>query len=213
MQLFPAGVDKNTPLDTIQDRIAAYMVGKVEEHALSDQDRAIKNRWINIWALLRNHHSPSQAVDAHLLQYEQSGDPISRRTAYTDLRNATDLWGSHTQISRQAQLVLLQDYATQAMRKGFEEHNLPEINKSVANLVKIAALQEPFDQDEGEAHTYVLEIKLASGSQKTISLDKINKLGQDEYHQVIEAIEEDEIDGIAMRDILERREQNGQEGA
>lgn len=205
MEMFPAGVDKDTPLDTIQDRIAAYMIGKVEEHALTTEDRAIKDRWINIWSLLRNHHSPSQAVDAHLLQYEKSGDPISRRTAYYDLRNATDLWGSHTQISRQAQLVLLQDYATQCMRKGFEEHNLKEINKSVANLVKIAALMEPFGEEENEAHTYVLELQLANGAQKTISLDKLNKLQEDDYYQVIEAVEAEEIDTLAMRSILEKK--------
>lgn len=209
--MFLAGAGDNKPaLDTIQDRIAAYMVGKVEEHDLSDDDRAIKNRWINIWSLLRNHHSPSQAVEAHLEQYQASGTPISRRTAYYDLRNATDLWGSHTQISRQAQLVLLQDYATQVLRKSFEEHDLKEANKAVANLVKIAKLQEPFEQDEEEAHTYVLELTLASGQGKTISLDKLNKLTEDEYYQVIEAVETDEIDTMAMRGILTN---DGQEDA
>lgn len=203
MQLFPAGIDKNTPLDTIQDRIAAYMIGKVEEHALSTDDRAIKERWINIWSLLRSHHSPSQAVEAHLLQYQKAGSPISRRTAYYDLRNATDLWGSHTQISRQAQLVLLNDYATQAMRKGFEAHDRGEVNKSIANLIKITALQEPFGQADEEAHTYVLELRLSSGTQKTISLDKLNELKQDEFHQVVEAIEEEEMDSVTMRSILD----------
>lgn len=209
MQLFPAGINEETKLETIQERITAYMIGKLQEHELSDSDRAIKNRWVNMWSLLINHHSPSQAVEAHLLQYEESGQPISRRTAYNDLRNATNLWGSHSQISRQAQLVLLYDWGTQVMRKGFEEHDLGQINKSVANLVKIAALQEPFGEDEHEAHTYVLELKLASGAMQTISLDKLNQLKEDEYHQVIEAIEDQEIDSVAMRNLLAAKD--GQE--
>lgn len=204
--MFAAGFGNEKPaLDTIQDRIAAYMIGKVEEHELSDQDRAIKDRWINIWSLLRNHHSPSQAVEVHLEHFKEAGTPISRRTAFHDLRNATDLWGSHTQISRQAQLVLLQDYATQVLRKSFKKHDLKEANKAVANLVKITALQEPYVEGEEEAHTYVLQLRLGNGEEKAISLDKLNQIPESDYYQVVEAVEGEEIDSLAMRSILEER--------
>lgn len=190
-------------LGTAKDRISAYMMGKLEEEEITEEEREMMDRWLNIWNLLNKYHSPAQAVETHIRAMENNGKPISRRTAYRDLRNATDLWGDASKISKRAQLILYQEFAMKAFQVSAHKKDGDAMNKALANLIKLAAMSEDHFDESREAHTYQLVIKTGKGD-KTFSLDQVSKMKFSEYEEIIEAVEDDEMSTDEMKSLLER---------
>ncbi len=202
MELFQVNNKAKLKLDTVQDRISAYMIGELEDNDLSGEDHKLVKRWTQIWGFLNNYHSPLQAVEAHLRMCQNNGEEISRRTAYRDLRNATDLWADASQISKRAQLILLHEFAMKTFQLAAKSHNYGEMNKALSHLVKIAGQTEEHFGHDFEGHTYILELHTSSGESRTINLDNLHEMSHTDYHQIIEAVEEDEIDVVHMRALL-----------
>lgn len=203
MELFQVNNKAKVKLDTTKDRISAYMVGELEDADLTAEEHKLVKRWTQIWSFLNNYHSPLQAVEAHLKMCENNGEAISRRTAYRDLRNATDLWADASKISKRAQLILLHEFAMKTFQLAAKNHNYAEMNKAIGHLVKIAQQTEDYYDHDFEGHTYILELHTARGESKTVNLDHLHELSKSDYHEIIEAVEEDEIDVVHMRKLLE----------
>lgn len=202
MELFKRNNKVQVKLDTAKDRIAAYMIGQVDEDELSLDDKKMMDRWAQIWTLLNNYHSPAQAVEAHIRMCENKGEEISRRTAYRDLRFATDIWGDASRISKRSMLVLLYEFALKSFQLAAKGGNISEMNKSVANLIKVAKETEEFYDNDAEGHIYVLELHTKGGQSKTINLDHLNEIKKNDYYEIIEAVEDDEIDVLQMKQLL-----------
>jgi hypothetical protein len=204
MELFKRNPKKELKLDTIKDKITAYMIGELEEEDMSEEEMKILARWQQIWGFLNNHYSPAQAVEAHVRMQEGLKDPISRRTAYRDLRYATDLWSDVTTISRKSQLILIYEFAVKTFQIAAKQGILTEMNKAVANLVKVAKETEEFLGEEFEGHTYVLELSTGSGT-KSINLDHLNQISKTDYYEIIDAVENEEITAMDMRKLLTKK--------
>lgn len=184
---------------TLKDRISAYMIGELDE--LEPAEEKIMNRWLAIWQELENGMSPSQAVKAHVEKYEAMGMSISRRTAYMDLKAATELWGSFQEIGRRAQLVLLHELAMKTFQSAVTQKDVTEMNRAVNNLKNILELYEPYEQDEETPRKYVLQIGLGD-KLRTFDLDKLHDEKKSDYHAIIDAMESEEMGEDEMRKLL-----------
>lgn len=198
-------------LETAKDRISAYMLGKLEEGELKEDEQEMMERWLSVWQLLNRYHTPSQAVETHIKSCAANGTPISRRTAYRDLRNATDLWGDASKISKRAQLILYQEFAMKTFQMSASAKDKDSMNKALGHLIKLASMTEDHFDEAREAHTYQLVINTANGA-KTISLDQVNRLKYDEFEEVADAVEEDEMSEEQMQKLLQPNKDANQPG-
>lgn len=191
---------KRQKLRDIKDRISAYMIG--EEDSLSEADSEIMNRWLCIWGELENGKSPGQAVKSHMDKYASEGNPISRRTAYLDLNNATEMWGSLQEISQRAQTVLLRELAMKTFQTAALHKDTKEMNRAVANLKDIAKLMQPFLLEDDAPRTFVLQIHGKDGKAQNFDLNSIHSEQASVYHEIIEAMEEEEVSADEMELLL-----------
>jgi hypothetical protein len=195
-------------LDTIEDRIAAYMIDKLPAEAMLPEEFEIMRRWNAIWALLNNFHSPTQAVKAHVKQCKEAGLDISERTAWYDYRNATKLWGNVITTTYQSKIVLLEEFAMQGINMALEAKDRKEYNKAVKNLFEITKenkmLESLMGGDPGAQNKYVLEIHVNGHSEPwTIDLDQSQVLPDEEQSKIMEAVESSELSTATLRKMLE----------
>lgn len=194
-------------LDTTEDRIAAYMMKKIDDDKLQDPDREIMSRWSQILSLLLNHHSPTQAVNAHVALCEKQGNPISLRTAYYDLKYATKIWGNIHEISYQATLHLLYEYSMRVFKLAMKTRELKEMNRAITEMREISRelhQLNAFDDDSDREPTrFILEIKMSEDKQFTYDLDNYELLPDEISKRVLDAVNDAEVNEEAFLKIVE----------
>jgi hypothetical protein len=210
-ELFPENRGKiAVKLDTPEDRIAAFMISKIEKEELHKGDEVIMKRWLKIWGLLLNYHSPSQAVEAHIKMCgeDPSIGAISTRTAWYDLKNATTIWGNLNEVPYHASLVLLSEYAMKTFQLAAQQKNVKEMNRAISEMREIRKdLHNISDVGDSDSPTsrFVLIIQTGVDGQapRTIDLDDYEELPEDIAHEVIEAVQGQEIDTSKFMQIVE----------
>lgn len=194
-------------LDTAEDRIAAYMMGKVERDVLSDKDVELKNRWLKVWSLLQTGLSPNQAVINHLKALESDGKEISERTAWYDLHHATRLWGALGEVSYQATLILMKEYAHQAFQKS---SNSKEMSMAIKMMMEIAdrlnAISALGDDGGVKPSTFILAVKMSDGRIERFDLDDYKDAPEDITSQIIEDLQSDVMSPDEFIDYVELEE-------
>jgi hypothetical protein len=200
--LFPESRGKiEIKLDTPEDRIAAYMISKIEKDQLHKGDEKIMKRWLKIWNLLLNYHSGSQAVAAHVKMCAADDDigEISERTAWYDLKNATKIWGNLNEVPYHASLVLLSEYAMKSFQLAAKSGNVKEMNRAISEMREIRKdLHNITDQGESYTDTSRFVLIIQTGTEgkapRTIDLDDYQELPIDIAHEVITAVQNQEVD-------------------
>lgn len=195
-------------LETTDDKIAAYMVGKIELEDLSTVEQEILKRWSSIWSLLNNFHSPSQAVQAHLKAQALAGNEISARTAWYDYRNATNIFSNIRKTSYEVKLTILEELGHKALRVAFKKKDIKGINGAIANLINLTEKTKFFEDDNNialEANQYILQINVAGKDEPyTIDLDSYVMLPDEENEKILNAIEGAEITETALRKMMDQ---------
>lgn len=210
-QLFPQHKGKiEVKMDTPEDRIAAFMISKIEKEELHKGDDKIMRRWLKIWNLLLNYHSASQAVTAHVKMCAEDPEvgQISERTAWYDLKNATRIWGNLNEVPYHASLVLLSEYAMKSFQLAAQQRNVKEMNRAIAEMREIRKdLHNISDKGDFDTPTsrFVLIIQTGVEGQapRTIDLDDYQELPEDVASEVIEAVQNQEIDSGRFMQIVE----------
>lgn len=210
-QLFPQHKGKiEVKMDTPEDRIAAFMISKIEKEDLHKGDDKIMRRWLKIWNLLLNYHSASQAVTAHVKMCAEDPEvgQISERTAWYDLKNATRIWGNLNEVPYHASLVLLSEYAMKSFQLAAQQRNVKEMNRAIAEMREIRKdLHNISDKGDFDTPTsrFVLIIQTGVEGQapRTIDLDDYQELPEDVASEVIEAVQNQEIDSSRFMQIVE----------
>lgn len=209
--LFPEHRGKlKIKLDTPEDRIAAFMINKIDEKHLHKADKKIMRRWLKIWNLLLNYHSAAQAVVAHIKACAEDPEigEISERTAWYDLKAATKIWGDLNEVPYHASLILLSEYAMKTFQLAAKQQNVKEMNRAIAEMREIKKdLHNISNRDDSDAPTsrFVLIIQTGTEGQspRTIDLDDYQELPEDIAHEVIEAVQSQEIDTAKFMQIVE----------
>jgi hypothetical protein len=210
-ELFPEHRGKiKIKMDTPEDRIAAFMISKIDKDKLHKGDEKIMRRWLKIWNLLLNYHSGSQAVAAHVKMCAEDPEigPISERTAWYDLKNATKIWGDLNEVPYHASLVILSEYAMKTFQLAAQQRNVKEMNRAISEMREIKKdLHNISDKGESDTTTsrFVLIIQTGQEGQapRTIDLDDYQELPEDIAHEVIEAVQGQEIDSAEFLRIVE----------
>lgn len=210
-QLFPQHKGKiDVKMDTPEDRISAFMISKIEKEQLHKGDEKIMRRWLKIWNLLLNYHSPSQAVTAHVKMCAE--DPelgnISERTAWYDLKNATKIWGNLNEVPYHASLVLLSEYAMKTFQLAAQQRNVKEMNRAIAEMREIRKdLHNISDVGDLDTPTSRFVLIIQTGGEgeapRTIDLDDYQELPDDIATEVIEAVQNQEIDTSKFLQIVD----------
>lgn len=197
-------------LDTPEDRIAAFMIKKIDKEELHKGDEKIMRRWLKIWNLLLNYHSPSQAVTAHVKMCGEDPEigAISERTAWYDLNNATKIWGKVNEIPYHASLILLSEYAMKTFQLAAQQRNVKEMNRAISEMREIRKdLHAIADIGDSEVTTsrFVLIIHTGGeeGKPRTIDLDDYEELPEDVASEVMEAVQGKEISSSQFMQIVE----------
>lgn len=194
-------------LDTSEDRVAAYMMNKIDESALQKPDHELMARWSQILTLWLNHHSPVQAANAHMNLCEQQGNKISLRTAWNDLKHATSIWGNIGEVSYQATLRLLYEFSMRVFKLAMKTRDLKEMNRAITEMREISRelhLLNAFDDDgDREATKFVLEIRLSDDQQLTYDLDNYEILPNEISKRVLDAVNNAEVNEEAFLNIVE----------
>lgn len=207
--LFPENRGKiEIKLDTPEDRIAAFMISKIDKSELHKGDDQIMRRWLKIWNLLLNYHSPSQAVTAHvkMCQEDESIGAISERTAWYDLKNATSIWGKLNEVPYHASLVVLSEYAMKTFQLAAQQKNVKEMNRAISEMREIRKdLHNITDLGDTDIQTsrFVLIIQTGEGKPRTIDLDNYEELPIDIAAEVMEAVQSTEVTSSQFMEIVE----------
>lgn len=194
-------------LDTPEDRISAYMINKIDETALHKTDFKLMNRWLSIWRLLLSYHSPNQAVEAHMKACKLAGEEISIRTSWYDLKHATKIWGNMQDISYQATLVLLKEYAMQTFQLAIEEKALKEMNRSISELREISKELHRINGDEdpeNEQNNFILVVNQSDGGRVTIDLTDYEVMPDDLSKTIIEAVQQNQNSAESFLKLVEK---------
>lgn len=197
-------LSKKPKLDTIEDRIAAYEIGIIDE--LTPKELEIRDRWSGLWAMLVNFHSPTQAVKAHVKKCEQSMRKISERTAWDDYRKCTLLWGNLMETTKKAKRILVEEYAHKTFQMAVHNKDIKGMNMAVANLIKINNLDRPdaeITDGAGGGNAYFMAIYTKGAEKpKIISLDDMNNIPAEQYQELLEAVEDQEITDVEMHELM-----------
>lgn len=210
-KLFPDHRGKiEIKMDTPEDRISAFMISKIEKEALHKGDEKIMKRWLKIWSLLLNYHSPSQAVEAHVKACSENEDigAISHRTAWYDLKHATRIWGNLNEVPYHASLVLLSEYAMKAFQLAAQQRNVKEMNRAIAEMREIKKdlhnISEKGDFDTPTSRfVLIIQTGVEGQAPRTIDLDDYQELPEELASEVIEAVQNQEIDSTRFMQIVE----------
>ncbi|WP_157243358.1 hypothetical protein [Algoriphagus resistens] len=210
-QLFPQHKGKiEVKMDTPEDRIAAFMISKIEKEELHKGDDKIMRRWLKIWNLLLNYHSASQAVTAHVKMCAEDPDigAISERTAWYDLKNATRIWGNLNEVPYHASLVLLSEYAMKTFQLAAQQRNVKEMNRAISEMREIRKdlhnISDVGDLDTPTSRfVLIIQTGIEGQAPRTIDLDDYEDLPEDIAHEVIDAVQGQEIETSKFMQIVE----------
>lgn len=126
-------IKSDSKLSTKDKIFAFYLDG--ENIELTDKEKSIKERWTAAFSLLCNYHSPQQAVNVLVKEFQ-----ISEAQAYRDVKNSMELFGNVTESDKQAYRHILFEFAMKVFQLAATAKNLPEMNKAIATMVKIKGL-------------------------------------------------------------------------
>jgi len=200
-------------LDTIDDKIAAVEFELISEDSLTPAEKKIRIRWHELWGRLMNFHSPTQAVTAHVLHQKKMGSPISTRTAWSDYRKCTLLWGNMLETPKKAKRLLVEEYTLKTFQMATNKKDVDGMNRAIANLIKINALDRPDAElalGSGGGNMYFMSIYTqGSKKPKVINLDDMNSIPAGEYEELMNAVEDQEITDVEIELLMESEGING----
>lgn len=159
---------------TTLDRIWAWYVFGEDKVMLSDAEMNIKQRLNETFTLLCNYHSPEQARPIVCQKFN-----ISDAQFYRDVRNAKRLFGEVTETSKEADRYILSELAMRTFQLAAKNHDTAEMNKAIANIIKIKGLDkedpQELTEEDLQSHNYYMVISV-DGNPIKLDLNQIDNL-------------------------------------
>lgn len=140
--------------DTFEKIKAFYIDSEVK---LTKKEEELRRRWQLAFTILCRHRSRQQTVKI-LMRLGK----ISERSAYQDINNANKLFGDVFKTNKETERHILHEMAMENYNEAKKKHDLDNMNKAVAIMVKIKGLEteDPDLPDPAKLrpHTQVLQI-------------------------------------------------------
>lgn len=185
--------------ETTLDRLRAYYAAKEDAPVLlTEHQTAVLRRYEAAWGLLLEFKSNEQTLSKLMEVFE-----ISRAQAYRDLANCKLLFGDVVRSNKEAERHILKEMALFAFQEA--KKNCPkflkEMNKAVANLIKITGIEheDPSlpDPETFLPSSYTLELK-TGGKNLSLNLEAIALLPAHEYEEVMAIIQNSGVTELEM---------------
>ena len=189
-------------LHSTEDRVHAYMIGKISRDELHKNDHDMMERWISIWHLQLDFKSSGMAVMQHVRLCQERGKPISTRCAWEDLKRANKVFGNLSSTSQRANWVLLWEYQMKVLIMAKEYGDLQEMNRAIKNL---AAINENLVDETNQLQVPVimLNINVPDEGQKTVSLDDLKDLPEAEVVSIASELHDEHMNDQELKNLLE----------
>lgn len=156
-----------TKSGTTIDHIWAWYIFGESKIQLTEAEVKIKQRLSEMFSLLCNYHSPEQAKPIIREKYG-----ISESQFYRDIISAKRLFGEVTEASKSADRYILSELAMKTFQLAAKEKDIDGMNKAIANLIKIKALDKEdnteLSEEDLQSHNYYMVIKIGN---KPIKID------------------------------------------
>jgi hypothetical protein len=127
--------DKPSDLDAIRDYYLSE--GSRNPRLLTEQQEKHRQRLVAIWTLLCEYHGEEQARTTHAKNAN-----ISDATAYRDLRDALQLFGSVRKAEKEGRRYILAEWASKTFQLAAKNGDYESMNKAVSNLIKLWGLDK-----------------------------------------------------------------------
>lgn len=184
---------------TTYDRIYAHYIYP-EEVELTDKELEQKERWTFAWTSILN-----ERVTGKVVEMLQSHYDISAAQAYRDIKNGKRLFGDVNETTKQAERNFLSELALQTFNKAALASNYNQMNKAIANLIKLKQLDQDdpdnYDEDEMKSHNYYMIIQVNNQPIK-VDFNELESMTQDNKRKLAEILE-DNIDEVEATKIME----------
>lgn len=141
------GINKLIGAVTNYDKIVAYMRDPENPSTeLSPHQKALMDRWIAAYTMLRNYNSIGEAIPLHKMAFKG----ISTATAYRDFENAISLFGDSFAAKREGIKHLITEIILDSIKMA-RGQNKPAIMIQGAEKL---AIVHGLNRDESEAMDY-----------------------------------------------------------
>jgi acyl-CoA-binding protein len=177
--------------ETTLDRLRAYFkkASDGDKVVLSQHQLDVLERLEHAWSLTLEARTNEDAAKKLMRRFS-----ISRAQAYRDLTDSKQLFGDATKSSKEADRYLLKEMGLDTFRKARKAGELDQMNKALANLVKITGIEKD-DPNIPDAQAYmpsnyVLELKSKQGQDLTLNLETIAQLPAHQFEEVMDIIQE-----------------------
>jgi hypothetical protein len=130
---------KLLPKETTYDRIYTWYVKGDTFITLTETEIEIRERWQKCWLLLCNGRTPEKVV-----RFMNRICGIGRSQAYTDIRNASKLFGEVVKTSKDSKRALYEGFANKIYQMALHKNppDLDNANKALKNMIDLSGLNE-----------------------------------------------------------------------
>lgn len=198
-------IDKNA---TKEDRIAAYFMKQIPKSDLTKKEQELVDRWVQVYTIkLNNFCSDHLAVQMHHTLCEESGHPISGRSALYDLSNAQKIFGDITKTTKEAKRAIFETWQTEVFRMAMKAGDIQGMNRAIKNLIDMHALNKPTaegpDRREKPSMFVLAVYSKEADRPNIINLDEMGRVSKEQQNALLEMIDQEEITEIEMKALLE----------
>ena len=184
---------------TTYDRIYAHYIYP-EQVMLTEKEQEQRDRWSFAWTSLLNHRTTGAVVEMLCSEYD-----ISPAQAYRDLKSAKKLFGDVNESTKQAERNFLSELALQTFHKAAQAGNYNQMNKAIANLIKLKQLDqedpENYDEENMKSHNYYMVVTVNNQNIK-LDFNELDTMTRDNKRKLAEILEKD-IDDVEAAEIME----------
>jgi hypothetical protein len=171
------------PKDSVFDKIFAHYT---TDYKLSAVEERIMHRWREAWTLLVNYNGMEQAIIIHAQNHG-----ISERHARRDINDAVRLFGSTTQLNKNADRYLIYQYCMHVFNAAKAAGDITEMNRAITNMIKITGIDkedpEKIDWTKVEQH----EIRISVPKDVMLALKNMTMRGALDMDDVLDIDHED----------------------
>lgn len=188
---------------TNQDRIARHYRNP-ELYPLTPKEVEQLERWNMVDQLIRAGR-PTRTIVGIL----QKDYLVSRATAYNDICDAKNFFGSFYRVDKDYWRDVVKDWVSDEIMKAKRLNDSKAVAMLTRNLIDLLGLNKEigseFDPEKFEAHTYQLQIVI--GEQNfNLNMDKLNELPAAQLETLILALQSPKLSAAEYMAILDKPE-------
>jgi len=121
----------------VEQAIKEFYLEPRRRPELTDKQREIHDRYLEMNAILLEGHAPSDAVKIHAKKHN-----ITSRQAWNDYRGAVNLFGQIGKAEKEGMRRLLYEHSMKTYKKAAESNDVKGMNSAIKNMWQLLGLDK-----------------------------------------------------------------------